>query len=250
MNRNIALKIAYDGTKYHGFQRQRNVIAIQNILEDRLKKIFGEKIEMVAAGRTDAGVHALGQVVNCKTRGKIKIEHIIMAAKTVLPEDIVVREAWEAEENFNARYAAKSKEYIYRIQQTRTKNPLLSKYSWYVGRKLDVEEMKKALKKLEGEHDFSTFKAAGEKKRSAVRKMYEASAKVEENLYEEEMLTLKFHANGFLYHMVRNIVGSVVEIGRGRMGLEEFERIFEARDRKLAPPTAPAHGLCLYKVHY
>ena len=248
--RNIALLVAYDGTNYNGFQRQNPPsVAIQNILEEKLEKIFGDKIELAASGRTDSGVHALGQVVNFFTDGRIELEKIPLAASGVLPEDIVVLKAWEVDKNFSARHSAKSKIYIYKIQRGAVLNPFAAKFSWHIRYPLEISLMRKALSLLVGEHDFSTFRAAGGAPMKPVRTIYSADI-FHEELFGAEILTIKIHANGFLYHMARNIVSSVVAVGRKRLCIEDFKKIFESRDRTLAPATAPARGLCLYKVFY
>ena len=245
--RNIALKVAYDGTAYHGFQRQSPpVTAVQNVLERKLAVIFGDTIELAASGRTDAGVHAYGQVVNFFTNGSIPIEKVPMAANSLLPDDIVVKEAWEADFDFSARHSAKAKTYIYRIQQGGTPNPLTARYAWYERRPLDINLMQQALAMLEGTHDFSAFRAAGGAPMSPVRTIYEA--KVEEK--PGNLLEFTIYGNGFLYHMVRNIIGTVANVGLGRISLERFAEIFASLDRHQASATAPACGLYLYRVEY
>ena len=247
--RNIVLKIAYDGTNYHGFQRQlpltKNTLAIQNVLEEKLQKIFGDKIELAAAGRTDAGVHALGQVVNFFTNGTIPVNKIPIAASGLLPYDIVVTDAWEANENFSARHSAKSKIYIYRILTGNVSNPFINRYAWHIRYPLDTEAMNAALNMLVGKHDFSAFRAAGGAPMSPIRTIFNVESKI-----NDTELYIKIHANGFLYHMARNIVGSLVAVGRGRFSIKDFKRIFESRDRNQAAPTAPPQGLCLYQVFY
>lgn len=245
--RNIALKISYDGTNYNGFQRQNPPsIAVQNILEERLAKIFGEKIEMIGSGRTDAGVHAIGQIVNFFTDGRIEVEKIPYAASGVLPPDIVVVEAREVDRDFSALHSAKSKIYIYKILNSKILNPFLKNFAWHIRFFLDVELMQAALKIIEGTHDFSAFKAASSTNMNPVRTIYAAELFFE----TDELLTIKIHASGFLYHMARNIVAAAVEVGRHRLTLEDFKKIFESGERKLFPATAPAHGLYLYKVFY
>ena len=245
--RNIALSVAYDGTNYNGFQRQNPPnVAVQNVLEERLAKIFGEEISMIGSGRTDAGVHAIGQVVNFFTDGRIEIEKIPYAASGILPPDIVVKTAWEADRNFSALHSAKSKIYIYKIQRGKILNPFLKNFSWHIRFDLDFELMQAALKIIEGTHDFSAFKAASSTNMNPVRTIYAAEIFFE----SEEILTIKIHASGFLYHMARNIVAAVVEVGRHRLTLENFQKIFDSGERKLFPATAPAHGLYLYKVFY
>ena len=248
--RNIALVVAYDGTNYTGFQRQNfPCVAVQNVLEDRLAKIFGERIVMTASGRTDAGVHALGQVVNFFTDGRIEVEKIPRAASGVLPPDIVVKDAFEVDKNFSALHSAKSKIYLYKIQRGKTLNPFTKNFAWHIPFSLDVDKMQIALKILEGEHDFSTFKAASNTHMNPVRTILETEI-FTEKIFDAEYLTIKIHATGFLYHMARNIVAAVVAVGRNRLTLENFQKIFDAKDRNLAPATAPACGLYLYKVFY
>ncbi len=249
--RNIALTVAYDGTNYNGFQWQSPPrVAVQNILEERLEKIFGDKIELAAAGRTDAGVHAFGQVVNFFTDGRIDIEKIPLAASTVLPADIVVRQAQEVDKNFSALHSAKSKIYFYRILRGAASNPFVNRFAWHIWRPLDVNAMSEALKILIGTHDYSSFKAAGgAPNMNPVRTIFAAEI-FNENFFGGDILTIKIHASGFLYHMARNIVALVVAVGRGKINLAEFQKIFYACDRKLVPATAPAQGLCLQEVFY
>ena len=248
--RNIALLVAYDGTNYNGFQRQNlPSVAIQNVLEDKLAKIFGERIELTGSGRTDAGVHAYGQVVNFFTNGRIALESIPIAASCVLPSDIVIRKAWEVDKNFSALHSAKSKSYVYRIQRGSTVNPFTARFAWHIPYELDVDKMKAALSLIVGEHNFSTFKAASNVQRNPIREIYSAEI-FNEEIFNADILTIKIHANGFLYRMARNIVASVVAVGRGRLTVDRFKEIFNACDRNLAPPTSPANGLCLYEVFY
>lgn len=249
--RNIALTVAYDGTNYNGFQWQSPPrVAVQNILEERLEKIFGDKIELAAAGRTDAGVHAFGQVVNFFTDGRIPLEKIPIAAACVLPADIVVREAREVEKNFSALHSAKSKIYLYRILRGEFSNPFVNRFAWHIPYPLDVEVMDAALKILIGTHDFSSFKASGgAPNMNPVRNIFAAEI-FEEKIFGGDCLTIKIHASGFLYHMARNIVALVVHVGRKKITLAEFQKIFDARDRSLVPATAPACGLCLQEVFY
>ena len=245
------MTVAYDGTNYSGFQWQSPPhVAVQNVLEERLAKIFGDTIELAAAGRTDAGVHAFGQVVNFFTDGTIPAEKIPIAASCVLPPDIVVRHAREADKNFSALHSAKSKIYLYRILRGAASNPLVNRFAWHIFRPLDVEAMRQALKILVGTHDFSSFKAAGgAPNMNPVREIFSAEIFGEE-LFGADVLTIKIHASGFLYHMARNIVALTVAVGRHRIGLDDFKKIFAARDRSLVPATAPAQGLCLQEVFY
>ena len=249
--RNIALTVAYDGTNYNGFQWQSPPrVAVQNVLEERLAKIFGEPIELAAAGRTDAGVHAFGQVVNFFTDGRIAVDKIPPAASSVLPVDVVVREAREVDRNFSALHSAKSKIYLYRILRGAASNPFANRFAWHIFRPLDVDAMRVALASLVGTHDFSSFKAAGgAPNMNPVRTVYAAEL-AEEKIFGGDILTIKIHASGFLYHMARNIVALVVGVGRQKFTPSDFAEIFSACDRSLVPATAPAHGLCLQEVFY
>ena len=249
--RNIALTVAYDGTNYNGFQWQSPPrVAVQNVLEERLEKIFGDKIELAAAGRTDAGVHAFGQVVNFFTDGRIDVERIPLAASSVLPADIVVREAREVDKYFSALHSAKSKIYLYRILRGAASNPFANRFAWHIFRPLDVDLMREALSLLIGTKDFSSFKAAGgAPNMNPVRTIYAAEI-FNENLFGGEILTIKIHASGFLYHMARNITAGLVAVGRKRLSVDDFRKIIDARDRSLLPATAPAQGLCLQEVFY
>ena len=245
--RNIALKVAYDGTKYRGFQRQTPPIpAVQNALEAVLAKICGETVELAAAGRTDAGVHAYGQVVNFFTDGRIPVERLPRAANGLLPPDIVVTDAWEAARDFSARHSATGKAYAYRLEQCTVPNPFTRNYAWQIFHPLDVPAMRHVLNMLVGTHDYSSFRAAGGVPMSPVRTLDEI------RLDEEGggRLSCYIHGNGFLYHMVRNIVSTVVSVGLGRISPERFAEIFAACDRRLASPTAPACGLYLLSVDY
>lgn len=244
--RNIALRIAYDGTAYAGFQRQTPpIVAVQNVLEEKLETIFKDTIELAAAGRTDAGVHAYGQVVNFFTDGTIPVDRIPRAVNSLLPPDITVKAAWEADRDFSARHSATSKTYLYRIQTGETPNPLTARYAWYLRRPLDLMVMQEALTKILGTHDFSAFRAAGGAPMSPVRTMYEAAISKNGDIIE-----CRIHGNGFLYHMVRNLIGTLVNVGLGVLSVGDFQRILASRDRKNASATAPARGLYLFDVQY
>ena len=243
--RNIMLTLSYDGTQYHGFQRQNKVIAVQNVLEKALEKLFGDSIELAAAGRTDAGVHAMGQVVNFFTDGVIPIENVVRAGNRLLPDDIVLLEAKEADRDFSALHSVESKIYIYKVYESEIADPFLSRFSWHINKPLNLEYMQSALKYIEGEHDFSSFRSAGGNDTSPIREIYEASCKKDGNMY-----IFKFWGSGFLYHMVRNIMGLMINIGLGRVDKDEVPKIMAARNRALAGKMAPANGLYLYKVYY
>ncbi len=254
--RNICLTVAYDGTCYHGFQRQTNgVVAVQNVLEKALGEVFGDAtIEVTAAGRTDTGVHAAGQVVNFFTDGKIPADKIPCAVNAYLPGDIAVLSAKEAPKDFSALHDAKSKIYTYTIYNAPVRDPLRCRYAWHVERPLDTAPMSAALDVLRGEHDFSSFRAAGSTGGSSVRELYSVALTAVKLGEDDEkvptLISTTVHGNGFLYHMVRNIIGSLVYVGRGRFTVEDFAALLRAHDRTQGAPTAPAEGLCLQEVRY
>ena len=244
--RNIRLTVSYDGTAYNGFQRQNPPqVAVQNVLEEKLAAVCGDSVELAASGRTDSGVHAMGQVVNFFTDGTIPLDRLPRAVNSILPPDIVVLDAAEADRDFSARHSAKSKIYIYRILQGDIPDPFERNYSWNIHKELDTESMKECLRMIEGTHDFSAFRAAGGPPVSPVRTIYEASLEKKGRIVE-----LKFFANGFLYHMVRNLVGTLANVGMGRTSVQRFGEIMASLDRNQAGATAPAQGLYLYKVNY
>lgn len=244
--RNIRLTVSYDGTAYNGFQRQNPPqVAVQNVLEEKLSAVCGDSVELAASGRTDSGVHAMGQVVNFFTDGTIPLDRLPRAVNSILPPDIVVLDAAEADRDFSARHSAKSKIYIYRILQGDIPDPFERNYSWNIHKELDTESMKECLRMIEGTHDFSAFRAAGGPPVSPVRTIYEASLEKKGRIVE-----LKFFANGFLYHMVRNLVGTLANVGMGRTSVQRFGEIMASLDRNQAGATAPAQGLYLYKVNY
>ena len=243
--RKIKLTVSYDGTNYHGFQRQKNIITVQQVLEENLARIFDEAISITASGRTDAGVHALGQVVSFATEGKIPVDRIVHASNTVLPSSVAVLDAEEMPEDFHARYDAKAKQYIYKIMETHLPDPFWANYAWLMENDLAFEMMNEAAEMIRGEHDFSSFRASGSTPTHPVREVYEAFWYREKNL-----LTFKIKGNGFLYHMVRNLVGSFVDVGTGKISVEEFGEILAAKDRAVAGKTAPPQGLYLSRVFY
>jgi len=243
--RNIKLTVAYDGTAYNGFQRQKNGIGIQQILEGRLAKLFGHELKMNGAGRTDTGVHAYGQVVNFKTSGTIPIERIAIGSRCLLPHDIVITEALEVDEEFHARFDATSKIYVYKIYPHVMANPFLRNYAWHIWRKLDTLAIQEATRIIVGTHDFSAFCAAGGKTMSPVRTIMAIDCQFAGDIFE-----LSFFGTGFLYHMVRNLTGTLVEVGLGARSASDFKSILEGCDRKKAGITAPAHGLYFKEVRY
>ena len=243
--RNIKLTVAYEGTAYNGFQRQKNGIGIQQILEGKLAPLFGHELKMNGAGRTDTGVHAYGQVVNFKTEGTIPIDRIAIGSRCLLPHDIVITEAVEVDDNFHARFDATSKIYVYKIYPHVLPDPFLRNYAWHIWRNLDTPAIQEAAHIIVGTHDFSAFCAAGGKTLSPVRTIMAVECQ-----FAGDMFELSFWGTGFLYHMVRNLTGTLVEVGLGSRRIKDFKAILEGHDRKKAGITAPAHGLYFKEVRY
>ena len=243
--RKLKLTVAYDGTNYHGFQRQDNAPSVQRTLEDKLAPLFGHPIIVAGSARTDSGVHAYGQVLTFGADGSIPVEKIVPASRGVLPDDIAVLSAEEVPEEFHARFSATGKRYLYKIYNHESRNPMLRNYAWQIDRPISVELINEAAAFLIGEHDFSAFRAAGGTAKSPVRTIHRFDCR-----RRDEMIELECYGNGFLYHMVRNIVGTLVDVGLERISPEEFQKIFLGRDRSRAGITAPAQGLYLMQVYY
>ncbi|MBI4619728.1 MAG: tRNA pseudouridine(38-40) synthase TruA [Desulfobacterales bacterium] len=244
--RNIKLVIEYDGTNYHGWQIQPNAVSIQETIENRLQKITQEEIRLIAAGRTDAGVHAIEQVANFSTKSQLDINNIQRGLNSLLPPDIAIKEIGEAEQDFHARYSAKSKIYRYVILNRRFPSPLYRNFSWFIPFNLNIEEMKNAVQCLLGKHDFSSFKASRCNSHNPIREVYGIS--LDED--PKGFIIFEIEANAFLKQMVRNIVGTLADVGKGKIGAVEFEEILRAKDRKKAGITAPPQGLFLVKIKY
>lgn len=243
--RTIKLTISYDGTSYKGWQLQKNAITIQEEIEKAIHKSFGRKERVHGAGRTDSGVHAEGQVAHFKMKGSIPAGKIPMALNSNLPEDIAIISAEEVSSDFHSRFNAKIKHYRYSIYNSRMRAPLKEKYSWRVTYKLNVALMKREAKVLEGKHDFKSFQASDKKEKTSIRKIYDIRIK-KKGLY----ILMDIEADGFLYNMVRNIIGTLVDIGRGYLPEGSMKKILKSKDRTLAGPTAPAKGLTLIEVKY
>ncbi len=244
--KNIKLVIEYDGTNYHGWQIQKKKKTIQGIIELQLKRITGEDIKLIASGRTDAGVHALGQVANFKTNSDLEPSVIRKALNSLLPEDIYIKNAEYVSLDFHARYKAKSKVYEYRILNREEPDIFNRRYHWHVIPELDIEKMKQALSLLIGTHDFSSFMSSKSSTKNPVRTVMRADLIEGKDGY----LRIIMEANGFLKHMVRNIVGTVVQLGYGKINLNDFKEIFSSKDRRMAGKKAPAKGLFLVEVKY
>lgn len=243
---NYKMVIAYDGSRYNGWQKQGNTKdTIQGKLEKVLEKLEGREVEVIGAGRTDAGVHALGQVVNVKLESKINEEMLLQYLNQYLPEDIAVLSVKEVPMRFHSRLNATEKTYLYRIYRSEIPNPFIRKYTVTITEELDIEKMRMAAEFLIGEHDFKSFCSLKKSKKSTIRTLY--SITIEEI---EEEVRISVRGNGFLYHMVRIIVGTLLEVGTGKKKPEEIEQILEKGERQAAGKTAPAHGLFLKEVKY
>lgn len=244
--RTIKLTIEYDGTDYLGWQVQPNGKTIQGVLEECLKRITGEEVHVIGSGRTDAGVHALAQVAHFKTKSPIDLNSLQRALNSLLPKDILIKRVEEVDSDFHARKKAIRKLYEYRIFNRPLQSVFQRHYSWHIPQKLNQEAMAKAAHFLVGEHDFSSFKSSGTPTRSTIRRVFRVGWKRDRG----GILRFEIEASGFLKQMVRTIVGTLVEVGKGKITPEEFQEILLSRDRRKAGPTAPAHGLFLKEVKY
>lgn len=243
--RNIKLIIKYDGTHYSGWQFQKNARSVQETIEAALKKITGRKASLIGSGRTDAGVHAKHQVANFKTDSKLPLKNLWMALNSNLPKDIVVSDVSAAPLKFNAQHSAKSKHYRYTIANTNFVDPFIRRYAAKCFYELDTALMKRAAKYLVGRHDFRSFQAKDGVERDSVR-----SIKHIRITKEGDLIHIDIEADGFLYNMVRNIAGTLIEVGRGKFAVAQVGEILKKKDRRFCGPTAPAEGLCLMKVRY
>lgn len=250
--RNIRLTIEYDGTNYSGWQIQQRrpkeigtEKTIQGIIERVLDGILQEEVRLIGAGRTDAGVHALGQIANFKTKSKMPMVVIQRALNALLPKDIVIVYIEEAKPDFNARYDVRSKIYRYQILNRDYNSVFDRLYQYHVPYKLDVRLMRQEARILVGRHNFKSFQAADKRERMPVRNLRRISIRS-----DGPVISIDIEADGFLYNMARNIVGTLIEIGRGKFPPGSMRRVLRAKDRTLAGPTAPAKGLCLLRVRY
>lgn len=245
MLKNIKLDISYDGTNYCGWQKQKNAITIQSVLEETISKIVKEDIILVASGRTDSKVHALGQVANFKMNCNIPVGNLVRAINSLLPNDIRVLSAQEVNTQFSSRFSSKKKTYLYRIYNNEISSPFYSKYSSFIPYKLDIDLMKQALELLVGEHDFKAFMSTGSDVKNTIRTIYSVNLFKKNNIIEIEIT-----GNGFLYNMVRIIVGTIIEIGNNKRNINCIEDAYIIRNRSLLGKTAKPEGLFLKEVIY
>lgn len=244
--RNIKLVIEYDGRGFNGWQKQPDKLNIQGEIERAIFQITGEEIDLIASGRTDAGVHSLGQTANFKTNSNIPIEKFAIAINSKLKRSIRIQSAEEVDERFHSRYSVKSKKYRYTINNSEHGSAIYRDMEYHFPIKLDIEKMKKAASYFEGEHDFKAFKASGTSSKSSVRKIYKAEVIEGEN----NRIYIELTGNGFLYNMVRIISGTLLDVGIGKIAPEEIPEIIEAGERTRAGKTLPPNGLCLMEVIY
>ncbi|MBA7677717.1 tRNA pseudouridine synthase A [subsurface metagenome] len=266
---NIRLIIEYEGTNYRGWQRQKprcqisdirgQKRTVQGVLEKALSKITKERIRVIGAGRTDSKVHALGQAANFRTKSKMTPEEFRRALNSMLPKDIVIKNAQRIKEGFHAQFDAKSKHYRYIIYQGSTPSPFLRNYALYISYKLNLKAMREGAKHLMGKHNFSSFQLSGSSVRNPIRTITKLSITSHRSFRSpitvhrspnSRLISIDCEADGFLYGMVRSIVGTLIEVGKGKISPSKIKEILRARNRRLAGPTAPAKGLYLVKVGY
>jgi len=243
--KNIMVQIAYDGTNYSGWQSQPNGKTIQEEIMKALKKLTGDEIIINGAGRTDAGVHAYGQVASFILERNIPVNRLPLALNSNLPEDISIVNAIEVPMEFHARFSATGKRYIYHIYEGRYRNPVLRNYSYHVHYELDHNKMREAANFLIGTHDFRGFMSNGSSVQNTVRTIHKLDI-----ISKDNSLYIHIEGNGFLYNMVRIITGTLVKIGTGKMAVEQIQKVLETKDRTIAGHKAPSQGLFLDKVFY
>ena len=246
--RTFKLTVAYDGTRYAGWQRQDGADTVQERLEAALAEIEGHALTVLGAGRTDAGVHALGQVASVAISHPIPASSLLRALNAKLPRDVRVPEVREVSSDFHARFSATRKHYRYRIDRGAVANPLDRRYAWHVPETLDLGAMTRAGAALVGRHDFAAFQSAANDapEASTIRTLFDLRV----DAARESVVTIEVVGDGFLRHMVRAIAGTLVEVGLGRRSEGDMLRVLASRNRSRAGPTAPAHGLLLVSVHY
>ena len=243
------LTLAYDGTDYVGWQRQANGVSVQEVVEQALAQVEGAAVAVVGAGRTDAGVHAAGQVASCTLQRPMAPDALQRALNGLLPDDVRVIGLDDAPSAFNARFSARAKTYRYRIANAAVADPLTRRFAWHLPAALDRASLGAAIDCVLGRHDFAAFQASGSRVRTTERCIDCASVR-DEHAFGARLLTIEVTGDGFLRHMVRNIVGSAVEVGVGRRSPAWMQDVLASRDRRLAGPTAPAHGLTLIAVAF
>lgn len=245
MQRNIALRLTYDGTKYHGWQVQKDQITVAQTLEEALSRLCNHKVKVTGCGRTDAGVHALRYCANFKTDCSVPTDRFPLAVNTYLPEDISVIAAVEAEPDFNAILSCVKKEYVYRIYNSRIRDPFFANRAYFHPVPLNVDKMEKAAKYFVGTHDFAAVRSVGTETKTTVRTVF---------WYEidrgSSTIDLRVCADGFLYNMARAMAGTLIYVSEGKIAPEDIPAILETKDRRLTGPTVPPGGLYLNRIWY
>lgn len=243
--KNIALRLCYDGSRYHGWQTQKSEITVQQTLEQAIEKCCGEKVHATGCGRTDAGVHALRYCANFKSDCRIPLDKLPLALNSYLPSDIAVLAACEADERFNAIGSCIKKEYIYKIHNSALRDPFLEKRACFYPQRLDIGRMNAAARAFEGTHDFAAVRSVGTETKTTVRTVYWCEAE-----REGELITVRICANGFLYNMCRAMVGTMVYASYGKLEPENIPALLARGDRRLTGPTMPPQGLYLNRLWY
>ena len=244
--KNIKLTIEYDGKDFNGWQKQPDKLNIQGTIEQAIERITGEKVDLNASGRTDAGVHAIGQVANFKTNYELPIEKWPLALNANIKKSIVIKSAEEVEERFHSRLSCKRKTYRYVINNSKYGTAIYRYLETHIPQKLEIEKMQQAVKHFEGEHDFKAFKASGTSSKSSVRTIYKA----EVLQMPDERIYIELTGSGFLYNMVRIISGTLVDVGLGKIEPNAIPSIIDSKQRERAGKTLPPNGLYLLKVEY
>jgi len=261
--RKFKILLEYDGTHYHGWQLQKDKRSLQGEMERAIQEITQETVRVYSSGRTDAGVHAFGQVVHFESQTQLSLEIFQKALNVHLPVDMVIRELSEVSQDFHALLDAKRKTYYYFIYNQRVPELFLKRYSWQIFKPLDWKKMKEALSYLKGRHDFKSFQSVGTEVKTTVRALYKAQILKSTNsqikisqkpewrwIQHPHLYVIALEGDGFLKQMVRNIVGTLVEVGYGKISISQFKKILAAKDRRKAGPAAPAQGLFLVHVKY
>ncbi len=243
--KNIALRLRYDGSAYHGWQRQRDLPTVQQTVEEAIEKVCGERVHVTGCGRTDAGVHALRYCANFRTESSIPLDRLPLALNTRLPGDIAVTAACQAEDSFNAIGSCVKKEYVYRILNSRIPDPFLEKRVCFYPSVLDIGAMSRAAAAFVGTHDFAAVRSVGTETKTTVRTVHWCEAS-----RQGDLITVRVCADGFLYNMVRAMVGTMVYASYGKLAPEDIPALLDSRDRRLTGPTMPPQGLYMNRVWY
>lgn len=243
--KNIALRLRYDGSRYHGWQVQKNAITVAQTMEEALAKVCGERVKLTGCGRTDAGVHALRYCANFHSDCTVPVDRMPLAVNSRLPDDIAVVDAVEVPDDFNAIGSCVRKEYVYKILNSRIPDPFLADRVCFYPQRLDISLMQAAARAFEGTHDFKAVRSEGTQTKTTVRTVYWCRAEK-----DGDLITVSICANGFLYNMCRAMVGTMVYASYGKIIPEEIPALLEKRDRRLTGPTMPPQGLYLNRVWY